>query len=516
VIALVSQPSSDTACYITPRAVLQMENGKHLVRLQVTVQGQVHSVLLPIARARPAAKAAEFIAERVGYLPPTDHAALAALPDTITRLPRHVGTSRLGWTTERDAFVYGTTVVYTDNPPPREYFFYAPGGTLAQPAARALAPRGDRQRQLLAFHELWERSDDFRIVLALAAASPFLETIGAPSIPVHLAGRTGLGKTTMLRLAISAYADPDSPVACVDFSKDTANYADSQLGMLHNFPILLDETTLKNAHDMAEAAYSIATGRTKGRLMGAESGYLPADTQAYRLVAFLSGEASIRDEIDKRGGAARLVEILVDQPLLPKHELPKWWAIASDHYGWFGRELVEKVMAREFAAGRRGARLLRFYRRCRRIIARRQPCAEHSRLIDALACIAVGYCLAVWVLDDGGRKDIRALIAEADDFALGVFDRLHKTTKADRVLDAIHALPNVDDWIARGFIPMDLLEPLEHEFGFAKRGEFGRFLRDQDIADKVQPRRREGNSTRAYILSATARAWFAERSPTTE
>src|SRR5262249_28772431 len=153
---------------------------------------------------------------------------------------------------------------------PRVYEFIAPANSLVHEAEKALTPKGDRRRQFEVFRELWRKSPIFRLSLALATISPFLEVLGAAPIAFHLAGRTGLGKTTLLRLAISAYADPDSPLTKIDLAKDTDNYADAQLGMLHNFPILLDETTLTSADRIAEAAYNIAVGRTKGRLLGAD------------------------------------------------------------------------------------------------------------------------------------------------------------------------------------------------------------------------------------------------------
>lgn len=505
-----------------PLAIVEMEQGGHFLKTRVLSDSKERVVMIPLDQVANKKKVSAFIAKRCGLVVDEDHPDVLDLPDAVQELPRHVGTSRLGWTPERDAFLYDGTVLYVSDPPKRIYEFIAPEGTLVKHSESALTPRGDRTAQYGAYRELWDRSPIFRLALSLAAVSPFLEVIGAPSIPAHLAGPTGIGKTTLLRLVVSAYADPDSPMTCVDFSKDTPNYADAQLGMLHNFPILLDETTLRDPSDMAEAAYSIAAGRTKGRLTGPEQGYLPADTQSYRLVCFLSGETSIRDLIEKRGAAARLVELVIEEPLLPKAELGKWWVMASSHFGWFGRDLIERVIAAHFTGGKDGESLKACYLHCRR--KTEKWCGDHPRLVDALASLQVGYVLASSLLHHDSqpvtREEFEKTLVEAEAFAKDIFGRLNKTAKIDHVLDAIAALRG-DTWIERGFIPTDALKQIADDFGLAKPGDFAKFLRHHGIIAKVESRK-EGEvdgqriSRRAFILTAEGKKRLEKCSQTTE
>jgi uncharacterized protein (DUF927 family) len=319
---------------LTPVGVIQMiESHKHFLKVQGGVKGNTHMAWVPFSTLTKGSALKAFVADYFGYLAQEKDPLLLKLREAIGLVPTLLGTSRLGWTPDQDAFIYGSRVLYMAPNPTRQYEFIAPEGTLLKRAEEALQPRGSRETQYEAFQELWEQSWVFRLVMALAAACPFLEVIGVPSGVFHLAGLSGSGKTTVLRLGLSVYANPDSPLTRIDFSKDTQNYADAQLGILHNFPLLLDETTLRDPRQLAEAAYNIAVGRTKGRLAGPEQNYLPAEPLPYTLVCFLSGEVSIRETLDQRGAVARFVEIVVDEPILAKTELSKWWDFAEMHYG---------------------------------------------------------------------------------------------------------------------------------------------------------------------------------------
>jgi uncharacterized protein DUF927 len=326
--------------------------------------------------------------------------------------------------------------------------------------------------------------------------SPFLEVIRAPSVVVHLAGPTGIGKTTVLRLAISAFADPFSSATGIDFAKDTKNYADAHLGILHNFPILLDETTLSGPEAMAEVAYNVTVGRTRGRLGDAERDYGPVKPMSYSLVCLLSGESSIREGMEQRGAAARFVEIPEDEPILPRAHLPRWNDFAKQHYGWLGRDLVA-----DFADPARRERLVTMYQVGRALTS--LWCDDHSRTADFLALLQLGHRLAARRLgfDDSHEA--------AEEFAQLIYTKLNRRTKLDTVLDAIGALPGCPGWIEAGAIPCDALEPLIKEFRFRDRADLRDALKAHGLVSKIEPRKAAGLSRRCFILTDEGRARLA-------
>ncbi len=481
-----------------------IDRGTHFLKVRGGFGGEERIVWIPFSALEGERTFKDFVADKFGYLIGEKDHTLVDLKHAISSLPRIIGTSRLGWSPTRDAFLYDGKVYTVTEHPERRYEFLAPEGTLIKRAEDALTPHGDRNEQYRQFRRQWDRSFEFCLALSLGTISPFLEALNAPSLPFHLAGASGLGKTTVLRLAVSAYADPDSPLTKIDFSKDTQNYADAQLGILHNFPLLLDETTLRSPEELADAAYSIAVGRTKGRLTGPEQLYLPAEPLSYTVVCFLSGESSIQEQIQQRGAGARFVEIMMEQPIFEKSELPRLWEFAKIHYGWYGRDLIEQVIKHHFAGGKDGEKLSQIYGTCRAKAAR--WCQDHPRVLEFLAAVQVGYYLAAKLLlhqfkympDD--QHD--ALIDQAERFARETYQRINKSTLLDQVVHAIRELPEIDEWVSKGFVPIRLCDSISREFGLAERGALGKFLRNQGLVKRVEPRKdTNGSSVRCYILT---------------
>jgi DNA invertase Pin-like site-specific DNA recombinase len=151
---------------------------------------------------------------------------VAHLREQVHRAAVVPGISSLGWTDDHDAFIFGRKV-YRASPSAPSYHFIPTGAD----AAAAFKPQGSRIAQYRRLKALFLNSRWAQLVLALAAISPFLEIVGAPTLIFHLTGGTGIGKTTLLRVAISVFCNPASPLAVIDFSKDTGNSLDLKLGI---------------------------------------------------------------------------------------------------------------------------------------------------------------------------------------------------------------------------------------------------------------------------------------------
>jgi hypothetical protein len=503
---------------LKPEAIIELPGGKtHVVRAACTFDGDARTIEIPFKIIGEPKRVRTHVSARIGFLPPKGHPDIEGLGDVVRGIDRVKGTYELGWTPERDAFAYDGTMMYVSDAPTTRYTFVAPEGTLVHLALDALTPKGSADTQRRNFKKLWADVWHFKLALALVTVSPFLEIVGAPSMALHFAGKTGMGKTTVLRNAISAFSDPDSPLTRIDFSKDTPNYTDAQLGVLKDFPIFIDETTLRTTADIIAAAYHISTGRTKGRLTGSDQNYLPAETDTYRLVCLLAGETPIRGHIDKGGGAARFMELVISEPIVPKKELGKWYMAASSDYGHYGRELVNGVITHYFKDGRNGRGLVALYTQARANVET-WTAESHSRLIDALACIQLGYYLAAKTLEAGFRRGLSdgrhtKLIEEAQAFARGVYDQLNKVTKLDTILDAIVAHETARKYAERGFIPLRFLDELYKDLGYDTRQKLTAYLVEQGAATKTESRKDDlDNSARSLILSAKGKEWFAERS----
>jgi hypothetical protein len=243
-------------------------------------------------------------------------------------------------------------------------------------------------------------------------------------------------------------------------------------------------------------------------------------------VCFLSGEVSIRDDMDRRGSAARFIEIVAHEPLLPADELRKWYGAATRDYGWFGRDLMKWALKYYVADDKDGRVLLHLYDRFRGRVS--QWCHDHPRLVDSLALLQVGYYLADSLLRGRlGRQKPRQhteICTEAAQFAQDIYGLLHKTTRTETLLTAIADVTGIGVWIDRGFIPTRELDSLQEELDIRKRSEFANLLKQHGIASGIESRKTQADdqriSQRCYILTAEAKKAFGQRvvdhSPTTD
>lgn len=487
---------------ILPLAHVKLvDQGTHFLKIKVVHFGQEQLHWLPLSLLDNPTRLQAYLADQVGYREPDTNSLIRQWQDLLPSLPYILGTSRLGWPADRKAFVYNGTVYPLNHRDPLQYEFVAPEGTIIKQASQAFTPKGDRGIQFQAFQALWKASWEFRLALSLATVSPLLEPLNVPPLLFHVAGLSGWGKTTLFRLALSAFADPDSPLIKIDASKDTQNYADAQLGILRNFPMLLDETTLGDPGQMAKTMYNLAMGRTKGRLGGSETLYLPTEPMKYNLVVFLSGEAPLRNHLEHSGAAARLVEVVLEKEIFTKGELPKWWDLAQTHYGWYGHAFIQRVIQQYFSDGQEGKQLKALYEECREGIS--GWCQHHSRSLDFLAALQLGHYLSSQLLfhECEDTASHGQLLQDGEKFVRTITEKLHTRTMLDQVVECIQEVSGIGPYVERGFIPTAHLEDVEKGCDL-DRSQLGKFLIAQGLVSKIEPRKVAGGiSQRCYILT---------------
>jgi hypothetical protein len=145
-------------------------------------------------------------------------------------------------------------------------------------------------------------------------------------------------------------------------------------------------------------------------------------------------------------------------------------------------------------------------------------------MLDMLAVVQLGYYLASKLLHHGFKylphPTDSSLLLEAEKFAHELYERLNKATKLDQVLDVICEQPGMQEWIERGFIPLQDLLSIAAEFEIARPSQLGEFLRRQGIVDKIESRKIEGDfstrvSARSFILTPYGKELLGKRSRTT-
>lgn len=196
-------------------------------------------------------------------------------------VPVEVAISRLGWTEAG-----GVRALQTPEGP---HMLRAEEGH-AQ-TARAVGTAGSRAQWLSMATEV-NRSPVAAIMLAASVASVMLEATGAPPFVVDLHGLTSQGKTTALRWAASAWADPGDGAAYILPWSATLAAIEGRAGFLRHLPLLLDDTKKVAPVDrpkIAGVVYQWGSGQGKAR--GNTHGVREVTT--WRSILLSTGEAPL-------------------------------------------------------------------------------------------------------------------------------------------------------------------------------------------------------------------------------
>ena len=248
-------------------------------------------------------------------------------------IPVKQSVSRLGW--NKDGFF-----PYTG----KEIIF--DGADLFRPIQKAIHQAGEPRIWLNESLEARTYSLTARIVLAASFAAPLIEPLGCSSFFVHLWGGSDTGKTVAQMLAAAVWAYPVRGGGFF-FTFDSTNVGLERIaGVLHNFPLFLDET--QQAKDKR--------GNVQFNLynLTSESGRLRSNkelglnyTPTWKTVFITSGEGPIVKETDGEGALNRAFEIECYKGVKVIKDGHKTAEAVKTSYGWAGKYFIEKLTCGE-------------------------------------------------------------------------------------------------------------------------------------------------------------------------
>jgi len=217
-------------------------------------------------------------------------------------VPVEVAISRLGWT-EADG---GRALQTPDGP----HMLRAEEGH-AQ-TAQAVGVAGSRAQWLEMAAEV-NQSPVAAVMLAASVASVMLAPTGAAPFVVDLHGLTSQGKTTALRWAASAWADPGDGAAYILPWSATLAAIEGRAGFLRHLPLLLDDTKKVAPIDrpkIAGVVYQWGSGQGKAR--GSVNGTRGVVT--WKSIMISTGEAPLTRLAGEHAGLRLRVLPLDGQP----------------------------------------------------------------------------------------------------------------------------------------------------------------------------------------------------------
>jgi hypothetical protein len=255
--------------------------------------------------------------------------------------------------------------------------------------ADAICPVGELSEWCDVARETRDASEHGRLVLAASFAAPFVKVLDLRSIVVHLYGQTRSGKTAVLNLASSVWAEPK--VHIVTHNASLAGL-EPRMAFMSDLPTCLDELQLQKDPGLRESLiymYSQGTGRTRGRSDGGVR-----ETARWRGACISTGEEPIISENDPGGQASRTLEfrVLSSTPLVDDALAGRLYRLR--HWGRAGAAFLGRLLAAD------ADNLREHHERMSRRMRTELP-EQSSASISALAAIALADALALeWVFED--------------------------------------------------------------------------------------------------------------------
>lgn len=253
------------------------------------------------------------------------------------RLPERHSVARVGWTTSGKFVPYADSVEFDGAPGFRAVF-------------DSFHPNGDRDAWFRAASKARNESTIARIVLAASLASALVSPLHALPFFVHIWGRSGNGKTMLLKLAASVWASPNSSEGYVRNFNSTIVGLETAAGFFNSAPLCVDELqVVKNRRDYDDIIYMLSEGQ--GRSRGSKDGSFQ-QIKSWQNTIITTGEMPITSDFSGAGAISRIIEISCGKERL----LSDYRGLSdtlSHNWGFAGKEFVEGLTPQVLGAAKK-------------------------------------------------------------------------------------------------------------------------------------------------------------------
>ena len=253
------------------------------------------------------------------------------------RLPERHSVARVGWTTSGKFVPYADSVEFDGAPGFRAVF-------------DSFHPNGDRDAWFRAASKARNESTIARIVLAASLASALVSPLHALPFFVHIWGRSGNGKTMLLKLAASVWASPNSSEGYVRNFNSTIVGLETAAGFFNSAPLCVDELqVVKNRRDYDDIIYMLSEGQ--GRSRGSKDGSFQ-QIKSWQNTIITTGEMPITSDFSGAGAISRIIEISCGKERL----LSDYRGLSdtlSHSWGFAGKEFVEGLTPQVLEAAKK-------------------------------------------------------------------------------------------------------------------------------------------------------------------
>ena len=173
-------------------------------------------------------------------------------------------------------------------------------------------------------------------------AAPLVKICSARSLQFALIGKSGVGKSALMKFAFSIFGNPEE----LKHTFNSTGNAINDLGMYYNdLPCWIDElqSADKKIHEkLQEMIYGYESGKTRARL---NRDGKPKPTFNFRGTRCFTAEQHFFPNCAGQGAMARLVQFRCTSDFIPDSLAQRLHRTARDNFGFFGFEWVEFVKA---------------------------------------------------------------------------------------------------------------------------------------------------------------------------
>jgi hypothetical protein len=257
----------------------------------------------------------------------------------ITRL-----TSQMGWTETRHGlrFVLGEQIIDEKGDATK-----AALSAGVPDAAKAFTQQGDLETWSAATTVLGEKGMEPLAFALLAGAfgAPLMRFTGFDGAMLSLVGRSGVGKSLILRMIHSVWGNPGKLML---LREDTRNFLVSRLGTYGSLPLTVDELTNIDPQELSALVYRVTQGRDKGRLTKSAKEVRSINT--WNTLAVCSSNSSLAEKLgvlksDASAELNRIFEYHVTQnPALDRQRATGLYRTIEENHGHAGLEYARYLI----------------------------------------------------------------------------------------------------------------------------------------------------------------------------
>lgn len=325
------------------RVLRNSETGKYKVELEFTVRGKTRNIFVDKETLANPTKILKLANDSVQITSLTSQYLVKYLADLEALNPElvkeYTSTSRLGWIEYKD---HDNNMVKKFLPYQQEVVF--DNELSMKTLFDSIKNNGKREKWYeLILKERARRKPELNVNLAASFASVLVEICGALPFIVSLWGGTGIGKSVILKICTSVWADPGEGKYITD-AKATSTAMEIRLNILNSLPMTLDDMAqVKNQYDedFSELIYRWCAGKGRDR-SNKELGL--NKLTSWRNCTLTNGERSLVDESTQGGAVNRVIDIEASgEEIYNGKTGNKVVNCIEKNYGFAGEEFIDAI-----------------------------------------------------------------------------------------------------------------------------------------------------------------------------